>query len=286
MRHDIVELVPFRNAPFPYDGAVPDDGLAFLQVDETGQRFHDSPRGGRLYETSTYSDRRSLICVPRGFDPMRADACLVLFFHGNQATLARDVIARQGVPRQVLASHLNAVLVAPQMAVDALDSSAGRFWQPGFLEAYLAEAAAHIAARTRLRPETLEGLPVVLVAYSGGYLPAAFSLAYAGSQSRIRAVILLDALFGEATKFRGWIERRGTSGIFVDAYSASSAPLSQALRTDLVADGIAVQETLPTRLAPGDVVFLPSLDAVHNDIVTRAFAPDPLALLLRRLRIA
>src|SRR6185312_9416381 len=37
-------------------------------------------------------------------------------------------------------SGLNAVLVAPQLAVDAPDSSAGRFWSPGGFAAFLSEA--------------------------------------------------------------------------------------------------------------------------------------------------
>ena len=50
---------------------------------------------------------------------------------GNNATLSRDVIARQQIVRQLSDSGLNAVLVAPQLALDAQDSSAGRFWSAG-----------------------------------------------------------------------------------------------------------------------------------------------------------
>ena len=54
----------------------------------------------------------------------------------------RDVVGRQAVVDQLEASGLNAVLVAPQFAVDALDSSAGHFWLPGAFAAFMDEAAA------------------------------------------------------------------------------------------------------------------------------------------------
>ena len=63
----------------------------------------------------------------RGFDPKRP-AVMVVFFHGHGANLAQDVYDRQQVPAQITAAGVNAVLVAPQFAVDAADSSAGKFW--------------------------------------------------------------------------------------------------------------------------------------------------------------
>ena len=48
--------------------------------------------------------------------------------------------------RQLSDSPLNGVLVAPQLAVDALDSSAGNFWRPGAFAQFLDEADAKLAA--------------------------------------------------------------------------------------------------------------------------------------------
>src|SRR5262249_20300354 len=156
----------------------------------------------------TYSDRRALIYIPAGFDPARA-AVMLGFFHGNGATLARDVEVRQRVPEQLARSGLNAVLVAPPFAVDAQDSSAGSFWQPGTVSAFLDEAGARVAAlygEPGAR-QALTHLPVIIVAYSGGYLPAAYSLAVGGAGERVRGVVLLDALYGEVDKFAAWVEQ-------------------------------------------------------------------------------
>ena len=40
-------------------------------------------------------------------------------------------------------------------------------------------------------------MPVVIVGYSGGFVPTAYSLAVGGVEKRIRGVFLLDALYGE-----------------------------------------------------------------------------------------
>ncbi len=74
--------------------------------------------------------------VPEHFD-VRKPGVIVVFFHGNGATLERDVRDRQLVPQQITDSGANAILLAPQMAVDAADSSAGKFWQPGGLKRFM-----------------------------------------------------------------------------------------------------------------------------------------------------
>ena len=277
-------IVAFDASPFPYRGRVPGQGKPFLDAADGDRLGHTSPRGGVYFEDTTYSDRRVLLHVPAGFDPDRP-ALIVLFLHGNQATLARDVRDRQGVPRQLAASGVNAVLVAPQLAVDALDSSAGRFWEPGFARTFLSEAAgrlADLAGDGRLAA-TFERLPVVLVAYSGGYLPAAFTLSDGGIADRLAGVILLDALFGEIERFADWLARRPPA-FLVSAYSAAGRAEHAALQRLLAERRVAVQTVLPSRLARGDVALVAARDdAIHRDFVTRAWTADPLRALLARI---
>src|SRR5262245_57156666 len=174
-------LVPFDSAPFPYRGIMPGDethdDAPFLDARNGDRRGHTTPRGGVYWEDETYNDRRSLLYIPPGFD-RRGKAAIVVFLHGNQATLTRDVIRRQHVPQQLAASNLNAVLVAPQLAIDALDSSAGGFWEDGAFARYLREADEHLAklAGDGMTAKDFARMPVILVAYSGGYLPAAWAL--------------------------------------------------------------------------------------------------------------
>ena len=49
---------------------------------------------------------------------------------------------------------------------------------------------------------------MIVVAYSGGYAPAAWSAHHGGIGDRLRGIILFDALYAEMDKFAAWIERR------------------------------------------------------------------------------
>jgi len=283
-----VAYVEFRNSAFPYHGDIPassedEGGRPFLNVDENGRLGHKSPRGGVHWEDQTYNDRHVLVAASPNFDP-KAPGVIVVYFHGNNATLKRDVVARQQAPQQVAASRLNAVLIAPQMAVDARDSSAGNFWRAGAFAAFLNEAESKIA---RFYPNASHAdfarMPVVIVAYSGGYLPAAFSLAHGGARDRIKGVLLLDALYGEPDKFARWIEQERGQAFFVSAYSSSSKAQNAALRARLERDGVPTVSGVPSSLGPGTVAFVDSGDADHEDFVTRAWTSDPIADVLTRV---
>lgn len=277
-------LVRFEHAPFPYRGEVPEKNRPFLDVVDGERRGHTSPRGGVYWEEQTYSDRRSLIYIPRGFDPRRP-ALIVVFFHGNEAKLLRDVRNRQEVPRQLAESGLNAVLVAPQFAVDALDSSAGHFWQPGAFTPYLAEAAERL---TRLYGDdrvrsTFDRAPVVIAAYSGGYHPVAFILKSGAVDDRLHGVILLDGPFGDLEKFADWLARR-TPAFLVSAYGKSAREDVGQLQRLLTDRGVGYRAVLPDRLAPRSVSFIDSPDDIkHADFVTDAWVKYPLKVLLRRV---
>ncbi|WP_166652477.1 alpha/beta hydrolase [Enterovirga rhinocerotis] len=272
-------LVPFASAPFPYDGDVPGKG-PFLDKRDGERRGHASPRGGVYWENPTYSDNRVLISVPKGFDPARP-AVIVVYLHGNLATLEREVCRSQGVPRQVAASGLNAILLAPQLAVNALDSSAGRFWEAGGLRRFLDEAGAVLPALVGSGSHA--SLPVIVAAYSGGYLPAAFGLSVGGATDRIVGLLLLDALYGEVDRFAEIVAARRGRMAFVSAYSASSRVENARLRSLLAARGLDSGEGVPPKLGPGTVSFVPTPPATeHGTFLTRAFAPDPLKVLLGR----
>ena len=58
---------------------------------------------------------------------------------------------------------------------------------------------------------------MIIVAYSGGYAPAAWAAHHGGIGDRLRGIILLDALYAEMDKFADWIEHRGAP--------SSSAPI-------------------------------------------------------------
>src|SRR6516225_8357099 len=156
VKEPLTKLVEFDAAPFPYDGG-----------------------------PGSYHDRRVLLHIPKGFDASRPGV-MVLFFHGHRATLERDVRDRQQVPAQISASGMNAVLVAPQFAVDAADSSVGRLSEPGAVARFVAEAADKLARLhgDPLTAKTFAKMRIIIVGYSGGFLPTAYSLSIGGLASR------------------------------------------------------------------------------------------------------
>jgi hypothetical protein len=209
--------------------------------------------------------------VPENFD-VRKPGVIVVFFHGNGATLERDVRDRQLVPQQISDSGVNAVLLAPQLAVDAADSSAGKFWQQGGLKRFMAESADHLA-----------NMPVIIVGYSGGFVPTAWSLEVGGLGNRVRGVFLLDAVYGELDKFASWIENN-RSGFFVSSYTHYTERHDKELMHMLRSKGIAISEDMDGPLKPGSVVFVETPEGVtHRDYVTHAWTHNPVKEVLVKM---
>lgn len=273
-----LQLAAFDASPFPYRGIVPDSNKPFLDTQSGPRRGHTTGRGDVLWEDETYSDRRSILFLPQGFNP-QLPALIVLYLHGNGATLERDVRDRQAVARQLAESGLNAALVAPQLAVDAADSSAGNFWRPGHLARYLDEAAERLMRLfgDRRAGPVFNAAPVVIVAYSGGYLPAAYSLARGGADHRVRGVILMDALYGEEPKFAAWVAARWRTAFLLSAFTESTREENATLKHMLAARRISYSEGLPPSLVLGTVAFVATGGIeMHTDFMTRAWGPEPL----------
>ncbi|MEP6939049.1 MAG: hypothetical protein ABI846_04745 [Rudaea sp.] len=286
LREAITTFVSFDNAPFPFRGLIPDSGKHFLDKADGNRQGHTSSRDGAVHwEDDTFKDNRVLLYFPKGFD-VRKPALIVVFLHGNGATLSRDVLDRQQVAAQVAASGINAVLVAPQFAVDAADSSAGRFWQRGQFGRFVAEASTRLAAQygDRRVAGAFANSKIVLVAYSGGYLPAAWSLAVGKADGRIAGVVLFDALYGQIDKFVDWLVRARARTFFLSAYGVSTHDENEALKQELDDANLRYKATLPKKMLPGSITFVDvGSDVKHEDFVTQAWTQNPLAWVLARI---
>jgi hypothetical protein len=276
-REELTTLVSMKSSAFPYFGNNPASDTPFLNFSK-GDRLGHRNYSGRVYwQDQTYNDSRVLVHVPENFD-VRKPGVIVVFFHGNGATLERDVRDRQQVPQQISDSGVNAVLLAPQMAVDAADSSAGKFWQPGGFKRFMAEAADNLA-RLYGDPgsaKAFANMPIVIVGYSGGFLPTAWSLDVGGISDRVRGVFLLDAVYGQLDKFASWIATH-RSGFFVSSYTHYTARHDQELMHMLREKGITVSEDIDAPLRPGSVVFVETPEGVtHRDYVTEAWTRNPI----------
>jgi hypothetical protein len=284
---ELTTLVSMKSSAFPYTGNNPTSDAPFLNVSNGDRRGHRSLSGRVYWQDQTYNDSRVLVHMPQNFD-VRKPGVIVVFFHGNGATLERDVRDRQLLPQQISDSGVNAVLLAPQLAVDAADSSAGKFWQPGGFKRFMDEAAGNLA---RLSGDPADAkafadMPIVIVGYSGGFLPAAWSLDVGGVTDRVRGVVLLDAVYGQLDKFAGWIERN-RAGFFVSSYTHYTARHDRELMDMLRDRGIALSDDIDAPLRPGSVVFVETPEGVtHRDYVTSAWTRNPVQDVLTKMAAA
>jgi hypothetical protein len=286
-REDQTTLVSLKSSAFPYFGNNPRTDQPFLNVSNGERRGHRSYSGRVLWQDETFNDSRVLMHVPENFD-IHKPGVIVVFFHGNGATLARDVRDRQLVPQQISDSGVNAVLLAPQLAVDAADSSAGKFWQPGGLKRFINESADHLADLygDPGAAKAFANMPVVIVGYSGGFVPTAWSLEVGGLGDRVRGVFLLDAVYGEMDKFASWVEKNRT-GFFISSYTHYTARRDHELMQMLREKGIAVSQNMDEPLRPGSVVFVETPEGVrHRDYVTHAWTRNPVKEVLVKMASA
>jgi hypothetical protein len=292
LRHDLDKahaadaktvLVDFATAPFPYAGRVPESNRPFLDVGKPGHLGHTNGRGEVLWESKTFNDSRVLLHIPPGFDAKRP-AVMMVFFHGHDANLARDVRDREHVPAQISAAGANVVLVAPQFAVNAADGSAGKFWETGGFKRFLDEAAKQLG-RLHGDQRTVQAfakMPVVIVAYSGGYKPALSVLDRGGANSRVRGVVLLDALYNGIDKFADWIANN-RSAFFISSYTPYTRGNNDALKRALAVKSVSYATKLSRNHLSGSVTFLPAGNVPHWDFVNHAWVGNPLRDLLVRL---
>ena len=276
-------LRTFKHSPYPLTEKLAN---TFFEVNDNGRRGHNSPRGGLLWEDTTYSDNHVLLAMPEDFKGHRHPT-LIVFLHGNQSTLERDVWERQQVPAQVIAANINAFLVAPQFALDALDSNSGNFAEKRYFTKFVKETAAQASEwqDNKHLEYQLKHAPIIIVAYSGGYLAAANILEKGGVSSRVKGVILLDALYGQEAVFAKWLRFNHRKSFFFSAYTEPARASNELVQNMLRDKGIKFEMGMPELLLKNSITFL-QLDetTVHKDLLTQAWSNEPLADLLRKTK--
>ena len=287
-QYDVMALETFATSPFPLRRDRRMGDRPYFDVRDGVRRGRTTRHGEVCWEDETYAEARVLLAIPSNFDAARP-ATLVLYLHGNRARLERDVIKRQQLLRQVREADINAVLIAPQFALDAADSSAGRFAVRGVFRAFLDEASRGLERLERmrngqhLRTSLLQHASVIIVAYSGGYCPAAAALSVGRAQQRMRGVVLLDALYDHEALFAAWLARCQGFAFLVSAYTHSTRTGNLRLRGLLEQQGRPYSFGLKPQLGAGTVCLVPLDGAVeHADVVTRAWCDDPVTDILRR----
>jgi hypothetical protein len=200
-----------------------------------------------------HGDDTVIVFVPQRFRFQAEEGVsVVVHFHGHNSSAER-AIAAHALREQLVDSRQNAVLIVPQLALLAADSSCGRLAAPSGLARLLSGSLATAAriGRTTLGesrfPSHARLGRVCLSAHSGGYHAAACSLRLGGVE--ISETFLFDALYAESEVFREWVlARRGdpaTSRHKLVSYFTAGAPtesLNHGLRAALEQSGVLVAE--------------------------------------------
>ncbi|HSO35953.1 MAG TPA: hypothetical protein VLT33_25675 [Labilithrix sp.] len=157
-----------------------------------------------------YADPTVLVFIPHHHRVGRdATVSTVVHFHGHNTTAERSMAAHQ-LREQLFESKQNAILVVPQLAVMAPDSSAGKLEAQGGFARMLADAlrtsnvasVRAAAGPAALHPDAEIGR-VCVSAHSGGYHAAACALRAGGVP--VHEAYLFDALYADADVFREWV---------------------------------------------------------------------------------
>ena len=118
---------------------------------------------------------------------------------------------------------------------------------------------------------------------SCGFGPTLAVLEHGGTNSRIRGIVLLDALYTGTDKFANWISANRTA-FFVSAYTRHTQRHDQELMQMLREKSIDLSDDIDRPLRPGSVVFVRTPDGVtHRDYVTSAWTEYPLKEVLLKM---
>jgi hypothetical protein len=202
-----------------------------------------------------YDDDTVLVFVPDHFRYRAEEGVPALVhFHGHHSTAERALVAH-ALREQLVDSRQNAVLVVPQLAVNAADSSCGRLESAGGLARLLGSAlslAAHEGRATLGDAAFPERAPLgrtCLSAHSGGYWAASRCLREGGVD--VHETYLFDALYAEGDVFRDWVVARkgapAASRHKLVSYFTVGAPTeatNRALREELERAGVLVAEEM------------------------------------------
>lgn len=262
-----------------------ESGISYLRIHSAYTSFPDSGRAkGHLYKNVLYSaaehyqDSSVLICYPEHFKAGRKTD-MVFWFHGwyNHIDSANK---RFELAKQFAASHVNAILVIAETAVDAPDSYGGKLEQPLVFKGLVDDVLTTLKEAHIIKKRSVAG-NIVLAGHSGAYRVMAHILAKGGVP--VVQTILFDALYGETAKYMDWISS-DSSHRFINIYTDGGGTVSeteamnkQFADKQISSKRIEEPELTPALVATQRILTIHSARQ-HNDIINQ---PDNFMLFLQ-----
>jgi len=279
-------VASLTTAPFPHSGKDVDPHFFDFTDPKTGERFRTSRTLERLSEKDHYSDSSVLFHVPKRFNPGKP-FFYVVFFHGNRSDV-QQCLKDYRLDEQIESSGKNVILLLPQLAKNASDSSPGKFSRNNAFRTFMQEAAQVLSQKIGKKyRRPLEQAPLILAAFSGGYKPLACALDRGGTDSQVKGVLLLDALYEDLYIFGRWVLSHDSRGVFVSVFTEGSAcdEKTRTLAQFLNEHRVPFKKEWPKGGFPKNPIFLIGSPFEHMQIPIEGPPREPLAALLRSLKI-
>lgn len=247
------ELLRFRlsSAPFPHP-----------------RRASGHAYGGRNYPAEKhYSDSSVAAFIPKGFRATGA-VDFVVHIHGWWSNID-TVLSRYLLPRQLVESGKNAILIVPEGPRNAPDSFGGKLEDPGGLKIFIDDVADALFRTGSIATRKIGS--VILSGHSGAYHAISYALLQGGMPEKIREVYLFDALYGETEKFTHWVGHCNGKMVVIYTDSGGTKDETESLMADLRARGtpfFAADETalIQTDLSKHRLLFLHT-DLGHDQVM-------------------
>lgn len=277
-------IAELGNAPYPVGAdAVDHRGKPFWHgIDPaSGQRYRQLDERRRYTEAAVYSSAGVLFHLPRRFDPTKPFH-IVLFLHGHGSELEDLLVGGLDLPGQIDRSGANAVLIAPQLALNAQESAPGKFVEPGRAASFVDEAQTLLRSVLGGDDAAWRRTPIIIAAYSGGYRTAGQIVSHGGLEDRIAGLVMLDAFFADSGLYASWLARNHHRAFLYALYTRSSAEETNLLKTRLIERNIAYA----TRDDGGPLtgIRIIELESAHGEVAVKGPPAEPIGALLRRLQ--
>jgi len=183
-----------------------------------------------------------IVHAPPGWNP-RAPLHLVVFLHGYDGCV--NVLMAEGASRckpgaperegwnlgaQHDAAATNTLFVVPQLAFAQRNGNPGAFGKAGGFRAFLEELLRDGLGKQLGGSRRFKDIAsLTLIAHSGAYQAALAIAEQGGVRAQLKAIVLLDALYGETDRYAELIEHwRGLR--FVSLYLERGTPRTESQR--------------------------------------------------------
>jgi hypothetical protein len=181
---------------------------------------HNDRRGGHVYKgkhydaENHYNDSSVMLFIPNYYHP-KDSIDLVFYFHGWYNNIDSTII-RFKLLEQFYKSKKNAVLVLAETAKNAPDTHGGKLQEKGVFVELVNDIFDEL--EDVFNKEYKVG-NISLAGHSGAYRVMSYILLHGGITSKIDAVYLFDALYGDIEKYTYWINNY--NGKFINIYTPS-----------------------------------------------------------------